>query len=53
MCYCTSRDSARLTVSVRAEIVLVHNKTCTRYCSRNRETLTGELLGLVQINNLG
>jgi len=40
---------------VRAESqqVSVRNKTCTRYCNRNRETLIGELLGLVQLNNLG
>jgi hypothetical protein len=28
-------------------------KTCTHYCSRNRETLKGELLGLAHINKLG
>ena len=26
----------------------VHNKTCTHYCSRNRETVMGGILGLVQ-----
>jgi len=25
----------------------------TRYCKGNRETLIGELLGLVKLNNLG
>jgi len=53
---CKCRVSASVTISVRIETVLVqvhHNKTCTHYCNRNGETLMGELLGLVQINNLG
>ena len=32
---------------------LMNNPVFTRYCNRNGETLMGELLGLVQLNNLG
>jgi hypothetical protein len=43
-------DSASVSISVRAETLLVqiHYKTCIHYCSRNREALMGELLGLAQ-----
>ena len=42
-----------LALRAESEQVSEHNKTCTRYCNRNRETPMGELLGLVQLNNLG